>query len=67
MHRYLRIVASFHRVAHLAKKNCVNATIFRTICGEAKKTRKKVLGISEAELLRFDCVSRFYLQDQCSA
>ena len=61
MHRYLRIVMSFQRVTHLAKK-CVNATTFRTICGVTKKTRKKFLCISEAELLRFDCVNRFSLQ-----
>ena len=60
MHRCLRTVMSFQRVAHLAKK-CVNATIFRTICGKTKKTRK-FLCISEAELLRFDCVNQVSLQ-----
>ena len=73
MHRYLRTVKSFQRVAHLAKK-CDNATAFRTICGETtfrticvetKKTKTKFFGISEAKLLTFDCVNLFSLQGQC--
>ena len=46
-------------------KKCVDATTFRTICGETKKTWKKVFGISEVELLKFDCVNPFFLQGQC--
>ena len=48
MHRYLRIVTSFQRVAHLAKRR-VNATTFQTIGGETKNTREKVFDISEAK------------------
>ena len=35
LHRYLRIVTSFQRVAHLARK-CVNATAFRRFVGKQK-------------------------------
>ena len=66
VHRYLRIVTSFLRAAHLEWK-CVYATIFLTVCRETKKTRRKCFGISEAELPRFVCVNIFSLQGQSRA
>ena len=36
---------------------------FKQFVGETKKTSKKVFGISEAELLKFDCVSRLLYKD----
>ena len=55
-HGYLRIVTFFLTCCTSCKK-CVNATIFRNMCGEIKKTKKrKFFFISAANLLRFDCV-----------
>ena len=30
-----------------------------------RRLERKFWGISEAKILRFDCVNRFYLQGQC--
>ena len=57
MHRYLRFVASFKRVAHLAKKSR-----FEQFVGKQRRLERKFLGISEAELLRFDCGGLFSIQ-----
>ena len=52
MLRYLRIVTSMQSVAHL-EKMFVNATTLRTIWGEAKKTRKKVLSLQRQCMVQF--------------
>ena len=56
MHRYLRIVTSFQRVAHLAKSVSMQQH-FEQFMG--RRQERKFFGISEIELLRFDCVNLF--------
>ena len=66
MHRYLRIVTSFQRVTQLTKSVSMQQH-FEHFIGKQRRLERKFLRISEAELLRFDCVNLFYLQGQCRA
>ena len=65
IHRHLRIVISFQRVAYLVKNECQYNNISNKVFAETKKIKRKDFSISEAELLMFDCVNLFYLRGQC--
>ena len=40
---------------------------FEQCVGKQRRLERKRLGISEAEIMRFDCVNRFPLQGLCRA
>ena len=53
MHKYLRIVTSFQRVAHLAKIVSMQKH-FKQLVGKQRSKKESVFCISEGELMRFD-------------
>ena len=60
------IITSFQREAHLAKSVSMHQH-FEQFVAKQSRLERKVLGISGAELLRINPVTRFYLQGQCRA